>query len=146
MNAGILAILLFIGVAFAGNYTIDHQVTGLQNQNNSGNSSNYSVNVIFPFSPQPASGGNYSATVGIEILGIALPSQLVPLFCSIQNMTLSGLQTIQNQYSAITSPFTLGLTYILGIIFILSGIILLWNYALKDMPGWPKIQLPRIRF
>jgi len=143
---GIL-LLFALGLAGAGNYTFDYQVTGLQAGDFGGtNASNYSGSYIFPFTPQEAVSGNYTATSGIEILGIALPSGISAAICSIGNMTLSGLQTIQNQYSAITSPFTIALTYIFGIIFLLGGIILIWHYALKNVPGWPRIVLPRIRF
>ena len=141
----IVSLLLVNNIFAAPNYTFEYQVTGLQSGEFSGNSSNYSASYIFPYSPQQANGSNYSATVGIELLGLALPNTINNLICSIGNMTLSGLQTINNQYSTITTPFAMGLTVILGIIFILSGVILLWHYALKNMPGWPRIQLPRIR-
>ena len=149
MKGKLLFISIIVGLfsfSFAAaNYSVDYQVTGLQAGEFSGNSSNYSASYIFPFSPQSAIGSNYSATVGIELLGLALPNTINNLICSIGNMTLSGLQTINNQYSTITTPFAMGLTVILGIIFILSGVILLWHYALKNMPGWPRIQLPRIK-
>ena len=142
MNKLLLAVaficFLSLSLATSGNYTVELQITGLQNQNTTGNSSNYTVDTIFPYSPQAANGSNYTATVGIEILGWYFPPVTVlpptnwSLLAAFLGMS-KAQQTITSIYTSITSPVLGGfsLTMVVSLILLLLGLAFLLIYTLK---------------
>ena len=135
----ILGILLIIGItqAMTGNYTVELLVTGLQNQNNSGNSSNYTVDTIFPYAPTPANGSNYSATVKVELMGWYIPQNILPptnwsLLAVFLGMSKDN-QVVTSIYSSITTTVLAGFTLqmIVSLILLLLGLALMLRYVLR---------------
>jgi len=139
MNRFILALLCVFSLALAtsGNYTVEKQVTALHSGNNSGNSSNYTVEFVMPWNPANASGTNYSAVVSVEILGWYFPTFTLPPF----NMSLLAAyltmskdqQTVTSLYTSMVVPILGGFTLqtIVSIILLLLGILFMLVYVLK---------------